>query len=123
MQTLHRKKGQGRTYAIGSIVSIQSDQDDVEDYAFIGLVVKTITDPEKGYRMKVRLTSRIDPFAWYTRHDERVPNRWIDNWPCIVRIIEATVSQREEFCRMVPLDEQARLIESETSAAATHATE
>jgi hypothetical protein len=52
--------------------------------------------------------------AWLTRHDERVPNRWIDNtFAAIVSVEEASLSQREAFQRWVPADRQSQLLKSE----------
>lgn len=52
--------------------------------------------------------------SWLTRHDERVPNRWIDNtYAAIVHVEEASTAQGEAFCRLVSVDRQAQLLKNE----------
>jgi hypothetical protein len=98
------------SFALGEIVSIEYS-DPFEEDTVIGIVVK-----KEESRMKVVFawdTGETD-ISWLTRHDERVPNRWIDNTHgAIVRVEDATVSQREGLQRWVPLDRQAQLLKNE----------
>jgi len=101
-------------FAIGEIVSMEYDDLHPERYEpgiFIGIVVR-----REGNRMKVVYayeTGETD-FAWLTRHDEKVPNRWIDNtYAAIVQLEEASVSQRQAFQRWVPANRRKKLLEGE----------
>ena len=98
-------------FAIGEIVSIKNDDPAWEDETVIGIVVKI-----DGHRMKVvfAIETGVTKISWLLRHDEKVPNRWIDkSYAAIVEVEEASMSQREAFQRWVPADRQAQLFESE----------
>ena len=100
-----------RSFAVGDIVSIENDDPNWDEETVIGIVVKT-----DGNRMKVKW---VDPpsetrLSWLTMHAERIPNRWIDDtYRAIVRVEEASASQRDAFLHLVPPERLARLIESE----------
>jgi hypothetical protein len=98
-------------FAIGDIVSIENDDPGWEEETVIGIVVR-----KEGNRMKVVFAYEpgTTQISWLTQHVGRVPNRWIDNtYAALVRVEEASVSQREGFERWVPPDRQALLLESE----------
>ena len=87
-----------------------------EDETVVGIVVR-----KEGDRMKVTFAfdNSGTQFSWLTRHDERIPGRWIDNtYAALVHVEEASTAQREAFCRWVPPDRQALLIEGERKKAA-----
>jgi hypothetical protein len=104
----HNERG---LFAIGEIVSMENDDPAWEDDTVIGIVVK-----KDGNRMKVvyAYPNGETVFAWLTRHDERVRNRWIDKtYAAIVHVEEASTAQREAFCRWVPANRRAQLLKSE----------
>lgn len=94
-------------FAKGAIVSVWYDDD---DGTFIGLVVRA-----EGDRMKVVYPYQTveTEIAWLTRHDEKVPNRWIDNTlRVIVQVEEASPSQKEVFQLAIPPVRRKQLLKN-----------
>jgi len=62
----------------------------------------------------LRLRARWNSDLLVERHDERMPNRWIDNtYRAIASLDAASMSQREGFRLWAPIDRRAQLLENE----------